>query len=238
VGRQVWHTPEYYAAEADVLMPNEFRRMHKNEWVSTEESFVPLEWWNACVGEVPPIGDSPLIVAADAAVSGDTFTVLAVSRHPDEDKMDDCIAVRYAQTWKPVKGQKLNYQGTEDFPGPELIIRWLIENYNVVQFCYDPYQLHDMAMRLQREGEVWVKEFSQGNERLAADTQLRQLIMHKRVLHDGNHAALNAHIANAVAKTDSEEHKLRIVKPSVSRHVDGAVALSMGAYRCLVLNVE
>jgi adenylylsulfate kinase-like enzyme len=79
-GRQAWHTQEYYAAEADALMPNEFRRMHQNEWVSTEEQFVPLEWWRACVGEVPPIGDAPLIVIADAAVSGDTFAVLAVSR--------------------------------------------------------------------------------------------------------------------------------------------------------------
>ena len=236
-GRHAWHIPEYYAEEEENLPNNEYRRMHKNEWVSPEETFIQPEWWEACRETLPPMpDDEPIILGVDAGVSDDCFFIAGVSRHPDLDKYDDHVAVRLAKKWQVKPGYKIDYQGTEDDPGPERYLRWAIENFNVIQLCYDSYQLHDMMLRLKREGIVWVSEFSQGAERLEADADLRRHIIHKRIAHTGQHTDLTEHVLNAMAKTDSEEGRLRIIKPSKKRKVDGAVALSMATYRCLLYN--
>src|SRR3990172_3737666 len=53
-----WQTKEYYASEAHSLTPGDFNRMHRNQWVSSSETFVPMEWWYACKREG---GDYPKI---------------------------------------------------------------------------------------------------------------------------------------------------------------------------------
>jgi len=46
--RTLSQTKEYYAEEASILTPNQFNRMHRNQWVSPTETFVPMEWYDAC----------------------------------------------------------------------------------------------------------------------------------------------------------------------------------------------
>ena len=233
-GRMPWHTPEYYGQEEGVLIPNEFRRLHGNEWVSSVDVFVEKAWWNACQKDIPPSQDNdPWIVALDAGVSGDNFAVVAVSRLPGEETHS---AVRYAKRWLPPKGGKIDFQGTKEDPGPEMELRRLIEAHNVIQIAYDPYQLEDMAGRLRKEGLGWFKAFSQAKDRLIADSQLRLMIMECRVHHSGEHD-LKEHVGNANAKIDPEERKIRIVKRSELLKVDLAVALSMANGECMRLNL-
>ncbi len=62
---------------------------------------------------------------------------------------------------------------------------------------------------------------------MEADSALRARIMRRGIAHDGDEN-LRRYVRNADRKTDSEERsKLRIVKRSVSQHIDLVVALSM-----------
>ncbi len=158
----------------------------------------------------------------DAAVSGDSFAVVGVTRHPSR---HDDVAVRYVRVWVPPKGGQL------DFSGPEAEVRRLCREYSVVEVTYDPYQLHDMAMRLRREGIANVREFSQAGPRMKADKQLQDLILTRRIAHDGN-PILRQHIDNANVHRGREEG-IRLVKRSASSKIDAAVALSMAVDRCL-----
>ena len=234
-GRMPWHTPEYYGQEEGVLIPNEFSRLHKNEWVSSVDVFVDPSWWLACQESEIRAGpeNEPWIVAMDAGVSGDNFALIAVSRYPEDDTH---TAVRYARKWEPPPGGKIDFQGTDEFPGPEMELRRLIEEKNIIEVAYDPYQLEDMAGRLRKEGLGWFKAFSQVKDRLIADSQLRQMIMERRIHHSGEHD-LKEHIGNANAKIDPEERKIRIVKRSELLKVDLAVALSMANGECMRLNL-
>jgi hypothetical protein len=82
-----WQTPAYYAQEEAALTPDEFRRLHRNEWATASNPFVPYEWWETCMGDVPT---SPTVtVAMDASVSGDDFGMVAVSVHRTDDHDDD-----------------------------------------------------------------------------------------------------------------------------------------------------
>lgn len=225
---------EYYAQEAANLLPNEYRRMHRNEWVSSQDVFVPLEWWDACKGDYPdPDQYEPWVLAMDAGVSGDTFALVAVARHPQ--RQNETV-VRYARKWMPPAGGKIDFQGTPENPGPELEVRRLVQNRNVIEVAYDPYQLEDMANRLRKEGLGWFRAFSQAGDRLIADSQLRTMIQERRLAHRGE-PELREHIGNANAETDKEERKIRIVKRSEKQKIDLAVALSMANHECMRLNL-
>jgi phage terminase large subunit-like protein len=91
-----------------------------------------------------------------------------------------------------------------------------------------------MGTRLQRDGVVKTRPFPQGADRLEADKQLLDLVVQRRLFHDGN-AMLREHVDNADKKVDAETRKLRIVKREESKKIDAVVCLSMSAYRCLKL---
>ena len=231
--RLPWQTPAYYQEEESVLLPTEFRRIHKNEWIGSVSKFVERLWWESCLELLPPLDNrEPCILALDAATGGDStapadcFAAVMVTRHPSRREE---IAVRYCGIWQAEKGQLL------DFVPIEEELRRLIANYSIIEMPYDKHALHEMMMRFRHEGIVNVRSFSQGDERLVSDKQLRDLIIGKRVSHDGN-PLLAQHIDNANIVNHGKDG-IRLVKRSPEKKIDAAVSLSMAASRCLYYNL-
>ena len=158
-----------------------------------------------------------------------SFGLVAVSRHPLR-RAD--VAVRYAREWKPPKGGLIRFGTPGEPETPRGDLDRLIKAHNVVAVVADPYQLHAMLTELRDEGRVYAKAFDQGRDRLEADAQFRQLIINRRIAHDGN-AALSEHVKNANIAVDAQSRKLRIVKREQSLKIDLAVCASMAAYEAL-----
>jgi hypothetical protein len=170
----------------------------------------------------------------DAATTNDNFAIWMGCRHPT---IPSDVLTVYAQRWRPGKfTNKIDFVGTEENPGPEKMLRRLIKDYNIIEVCYDPFQLHDMASRFKTEGLTWFREFPQGQDRLRADSQLRDLIRDRRFWHRGE-ADLQEHVQNADAKIDSQDSKIRLVKRADNLKIDLAVAASMGSFELLRLNL-
>lgn len=217
------NAPNYYRQEEAEKTPSEFRRIHLNEWVTSENVFIQPEWWDACKADFPQRGPfQSMVVGIDAGVSNDCFAIVGVTKEGER------VAVRYARVWKPPEG------GTIDFSEPEAELRRLGKEGRVACFTYDPMQLHDMATRLTRAGVGWFQAFDQGAKRLVADKQLHDMIRDRRLMHDGN-AILTEHVKNANAKTEGD--KLRIIKRADHLKIDAAVCLSMATARARELNV-
>jgi phage terminase large subunit-like protein len=239
IPRCPWQTKRYYATEEQILPPNQFQRIHRNQWVTSSETFVPIPWIMACgrTQEEWPVIDfnrHPVIIAMDAATSNDDFALFMGCRHPT--KTDEILTI-YAKKWTPKKNTgKIDFMGTEDDPGPELVLRDLIKKYNVIQVCYDPYQLFSTASRLKQEGLAWFKSFNQGTDRLIADSGLRDLIRDRRFWHR-NEEDLIEHFKNANAKLDEQDSKIRIVKRADRLKIDLTVAASMCSHELLRLNL-
>ncbi len=246
--RCLWQTKEYYKQEAAILHPNEFNRMHRNQWISNTDTFIPIEWWDACAREKLPNypRNHPMIIALDAAVSDDTFGVTMSCRQPEmiESQVDgrtkrvhkypDDSMIVYARRWKPTPGRKVDYAEVEQE------LRRLIATNNIAEVAYDPYQLHDMCSRLYKEGLAFFRPFPQGggkHSRLIADSALRDRIRDRRIWHDGTLTHLRKHLQNADAKVDTEDRKVRIVKRVQKLKVDLAVCLSMSDYEVKRLNI-
>lgn len=228
--RLPWQTPEYYEEEAANLPALEYRRIHQNEWVTSEDVFIPIEWWHSCEIEgIPPLQPrEPVVLGVDAAVSGDSFAIVGVTRVPDT---KENVAVRYSRVWHPPEG------GQIDFGPIAEELRRVCKEHKVVEVAFDRYQLHQMATEMMQERVAYWREFSQQTERLESDTQLYQLIRERRVIHDGTHGELTRHISHCNSKmSKQEETKLRIVKSQRGK-VDAAVALAMATHRCLYLTL-
>lgn len=212
-----WQTEAYYTEQRATLTPSEFDRMHRNQWVTSTDTFVPPEWWDACGKTPPPALDQnePVILAMDAGVSSDCFAIVMVGRR------GDIVQVYYPRAWKP-------QGGALDFRPIEAEVRRLINTYNVIELTYDPFQLHDMATRIRAEESVNVRPFNQASPRAVADKLLFDLIRDRRIQHN-NEPDLREHVINANRKP--EDDKLRIIKRDVNMKIDLCVALSMGAAR-------
>jgi phage terminase large subunit-like protein len=233
-----WQTKGYYQTESKILLPSEFQRMHRNQWTSSSDTFVPMEWFDACFRRAEDwpevdVKRQPMIIALDAAVSNDNFGLIMGCRHP---QATSDVMVMYAKAWKPGRSGIIDYQGTEENPGPERVLRRLVSEYNVIEIAYDPFQLHDMATRLKREGIAWLRQFNQGTDRTIADSQLRDVIRDRRLWHRGE-PELRDQIQNANAKLDEQDSKIRIVKRMEKLKIDLAVALSMCTHELLRLNL-
>lgn len=221
--RLPWQTDEYYAQEEGILTPSEFQRIHRNQWISATGQFVPADWWAACAGEtIKPDKHKPVIVGMDAGVSSDCFAIVVVTGNAG------IIEVVEVKVWKPKPGKKL------DFDGPETYLKNLAKRFNVTEFAYDQYQLHDMATRLRKLGLGWFNQFSQGQDRMIADKHLYDLIRERRLRHP-NIDELTEHVMNANAETDKE--KMRIVKRAEHLKIDAAVSLSMAAFEAKRLHL-
>lgn len=216
--RLSWQTEPYYRSEEEILLPHEFRRVHRNEWGTSSNPFIHGQWWDNCSDAFPDFPKwLPWVFALDAGVSNDCFAIVGVVR------FREIVYARYCQVYLPPDRGKI------DFSEVEKEVMRLKTTLNVECFTYDPFQLEDMAQRLTTAG-AYMRPFNQTSERLIADRRLYDLIRERRVRHQ-NDAVLTAHVknANAVVEGGVEENKLRIVKRSDLLKIDACVALSMAA---------
>jgi phage terminase large subunit-like protein len=225
--RLSWQTSAYYEEEAKILEPAEFDRIHRNQWTASIGSFIQVEHWDACKGVIAPLsGRDPVIVAMDAAVSGDCFGIAAVTRR------NGITEIVESRKWIPPKGGKIDYEAEE---GPENYMRYLCDKYNVIECAYDPYQLHSVTSRLQKELVTFFRPFNQGTDRLIADKMLKDAIQNRAIRHNGD-PDLREHATNALAKIEGD--KIRIVKKNANAKVDLLVCLSMANARAVANGLD
>jgi len=228
--------PEFVRQRAQTLDEAEARVLLQALWEdeSDIEKFVNMIWWDNCQETSRPIGREPAIIALDAATGSenpsylaDCFAMVMVTRHLDR---NEDVMIRYCGIWEAPLGQLLDFQPIE-----QELIR-LCKEFSVLEVAYDPFQLHHMAITLKSQQIAFFKPFNQGQDRQLADKQFQDLIMARRIAHDGN-PLLRQHIDNADLKKYEIKDQIRLIKRSASQKIDAAVALSMAASRCLYYNL-
>ena len=106
-----------------------------------------MQSWDACIDEdhrpLLPSTDTTLFVGVDASLKHDSSAVIAVTYDPDDGRV---VLARH-RIWTPVKGQTLDLDATIGS-----FLRELQSGYDVLSVLYDPWQMADLSMRLQRDG--------------------------------------------------------------------------------------
>ena len=236
-GRMVWQQePNYYQHQASRLHPSEFKRLHRNQWATSLDSFVQEEWWSACENpDLPLLEDNkiPVVVGIDMAVTRDCAALVAVTRDPFDPVAG--IAVRAVAIFNPKQLGGIIDQ--------EKVVRPVIEDWakrwNVVCWVYDPREMSKLAQDLVRDGVGWFRPFGQTSPRAVADKALHDMVVAKQISWNHNTTlgdvgfkggpddTLYKHITLAGASTKADSY--RIEKLTNSIKIDAAVALSQAA---------
>jgi len=214
---------KYYASERATKTESEYDRQHHNKWGSSASVFVHKDWWEACRRDTLE-HNLHVVVGIDAAVSGDCFAIVGVTRKKD------IMQVKFAHTWTPPVGGTIDYESIEEF------IRTLCKKHRIALIAYDPKEMHYMVTRLKRDKVASFKEFNQNTPRLLADKSLHDRIRDTKILHTGI-PELTDHVLNANAKITGDDSQMRIIKRSETRKIDACVALSMACHEANRLKI-
>jgi phage terminase large subunit-like protein len=222
-----WQTSEsgqaYYRQEAIEKTPQEFSRIHENQWSTSDDVFVPAVWWSNCqVDALPPIRPGQgMVLGLDGGLRDDCFAVVLVS------KDGDYVDVRECHVWYPPSG------GVVDFSAVEAELIRIFDQYNVESVRYDETHLAYLVQRLEHRS-FWQK-FDQGRLRTVSDKMLYDMIRERHIRHTGD-VVLTRHITDANRKPE-DENKLRLIKRNDKVKIDAAVACSMAAYQIMQWNM-
>jgi phage terminase large subunit-like protein len=219
--RAPWQTGQWKQQMREQLRPNAYLRMIENRWVSTESTFVEMEWWDACVRTYlsPVICDQslPVYIGVDASVKRDSTAVVACTWDEQENK----VRVVNDAIFQPSKLEPLDFEATIE----ATLLLWS-KRYNVRAIYYDPFQMVRSAQRLEGAG-LPTEEFQQTPGNLTeASTNLYDLIKGKNLV-----VYPDEQIRLAVSRTIALETSRgwRITKEKASHKIDVVVALAMAA---------
>ena len=124
-------TANFVSKRSQTLTGKEIDVLVRDMWGEIEEGqpFLPsMTWWDSCQEDLPPLRpNEPVVLALDAATgrvysSSDCFAIVGVTRHPNRNRADTDVAVRFVYTWSVGAGQKIDFRGTPEEPGPERVI--------------------------------------------------------------------------------------------------------------------
>lgn len=201
------------------LRPNAFLRMIENRFVTSEENFVDMGWWDQCCTGRPVPADKSMRVwaAVDASTKRDS-TGIAVCTWDTAAKKARLVTHRIFQ---PSTDSPIDFEAmVED------TIIGIKSRFNLKEVLFDPYQMAATSQRLQRM-HVKMVEYPQSVGNLTAASQnLYELIK------SGNLVAypdpdIRLAIQRAVALETSRGWK--ITKDKASHKIDIVVALAMAA---------
>jgi len=240
--RMPWQTDLYYDSQLKTLRPSAYLRLHENRWVTSNEQFFPIEWWDNAVDKFAeylerepmsadlwlehPYRKSPVFVAVDTGLKHDCTAIVGVTTDPREGKG----IVLFHKIWTPVEGEVLDLEETVE---PYLMKQW--KTYNIADIACDPSQMLQIITRLGAMG-LPMSEFVQSESGMIVASQALFDILHDQNLWAYKSDELREHLQNAVAQHTSRG--FRIVKDKSNRrtakkHVDATISLAMALYRAI-----
>lgn len=192
-----------------------FRRWRLNQWVRSQESWLPVGAWEQCVAAVDFDLDAPMFVGIDMALKHDSIAVVQAQKN------DDGVFLLNARIWHP------SDEGV-DVAQVENYLRELHDRYNVQEFAYDPAYFQRSAEVLVDEGLVMV-EFPQSSSRMIpACGNAYELIVGAKVAHAGSPTFTDQVLSAAQRMTESG---WRLSKGKSKRKIDACIAMVMALDR-------
>jgi hypothetical protein len=164
-----WQTPEWLSQMRGQLRPNAYLRLIENQWVSSETTFIDMDWWDACTDATlsPELTNPslPIWVGVDASVKRDSTAIVAATF------ADGKVRLVWHRIFQPSAKDPLDFEATIEKSLLELRRRFYVREVR-----YDPYQMQAVAQRLTNAGLRMV-EFPQSVPNLTeASTNLYEVI--------------------------------------------------------------
>jgi phage terminase large subunit-like protein len=216
-----WIKAEDLARESRRLPESVFRRLHLNQWTESEDAWIKPHHFDACRG-VPVFDASlPSVRTVDVGFKRDSAALLTGQWHGEE------LHVHHDILLPEEMGPRF---GVSDIRG--ILIADAQHDQALQEIAYDPWQFRESA-EIMAEGGFPMVEFPQSSRMEQASTELYELILAGRIVHDGNEQFRRQVLAAVSAPTDRGGWK--ISKRKSLERIDACVALAMLAERAVTL---
>jgi phage terminase large subunit-like protein len=217
-----WQTEAWLAQMRGQLRTNGYLRLIENRWVSSESSFIDMDWYDACVDpEARPLvldKGVPVWLGVDASTKRDLTAIVATTWDREEKK----VRVVTHRIFQPSADDPLDFEATI-----EATIREFARHFSLREVKYDPYQMQASAQRLTRDG-VRMVEYPQSVPNLTeSSSNLYELVKGRGIVFYPD-ADIRLAFSRAVALETSRGW--RIAKEKASHKIDVVVALAMSAH--------
>ena len=219
---------------------NQWARYRINVPTETDKRWFSPEVWAACGGELEQLDARPCYAGLDLASNRDITAAVFLYKSPDGsydiDPMfwvpEDAVAEREAKDRIPYT-QWIREGFVRTTPGARLdhdtvaaqIVAYA-QTHNVRKIGADPWNLGNIASKLQSEG-LEVIGIGQNTGSLSAPSKLLESLLYDKRLRHGGNPVLTWMAGNVALYTDSNGN----IKPDKARStekIDGIVALIMG----------
>ena len=208
------------------MRPNLFKRLHKNLWVSEEDSFIIDQDFRACIDyklKRRPENKIPIWVGLDVGYRNDYTAICGVG------KINNIIFTVDHKIYIPLLTEELQFDDVK---------RYLIELskiYDIQGIFFDPYQAIQLAQDLRKE-KINMVEMPQTQGNCVAFSQcLFDLIKSKRI---GFYQSEELRESLINCKVVYSIRGWRIVKKSGTKKIDLAIALGMASYGAVTAEEE
>jgi phage terminase large subunit-like protein len=198
----------------------EFRTKRCNQWVSSQNTWLPAGVWDSLQEDVPIPDDVEVVLGVDGSFSGDTTAIVAVSvPKTHEDKPH----VWLVQAWEK-QPDDLDDWRVDTLAVEQTLIDFAQKHRNLREIAFDPFRWQRTMAVLQDLGLPVVEYNSTSARRMIPACQkVFDSVTEATLTHSGD-PLLARHLDNCVLKIDNMG--ARIVKESRNspRKIDAAVA--------------
>jgi phage terminase large subunit-like protein len=198
----------------------EFRTKRCNQWVSSQNTWLPAGVWDSLLEDVPIPDDAEIMLGVDGSFSGDTTAIVGVTVPKSR---DDKPHVFLVAAWEK-QPDDLDDWRVDTLEVEQTIIDFAQKHRNLREIAFDPFRWQRSMAVLQDLGLPVVEYNSTSARRMVGACQkVFDSVTEATLTHDGN-PLLARHLDNCVLKIDNLG--ARIVKESRNspRKIDAAVA--------------
>ena len=198
----------------------EFRTKRCNQWVSSQNAWLPSGLWGTLTAQVDVPFDADIVLGVDGSFSGDATVIVAVTVPKSKDEKAHVFLVK---AWEKQPTDQDDWR--VDTLDVERTIMEFCQKYSrVKEIAFDPFRWQRTMAVLMESGLPIVEWPSTSVRRMIPATQkVFDAVTEGTLTHDGN-PVLARHLDNCMLKIDNMG--ARIVKESrnSSRRIDAAVA--------------
>jgi phage terminase large subunit-like protein len=207
--------PEDLAVAVKQTSEMGMRRWRLNQWVRSQESWLPVGAWEQCVSDVPLDRELPVWIGIDMALRHDTIAVCIAQ--PQADRV-----VLRSKIWQP------ELEGV-DVADVEQYLRQVHSEYEVREFAYDPAYFQRSAEALSDDGLPMVEFPQSGARMIPACGNAYEMIVNRKIAHDGSPTFTDQVLSAAQRMTDTG---WRLSKGKSKRKIDACIAMVIALDRC------
>jgi len=199
------------------------KRYYWNQWVPSDESWLPVGAWDQCKGTVEIDPDLPTWIGADMALKRDSAAVVVLQKRPDGRLQAS------AKIWFP-DGELIEQDGPD---GPDAYIRMINDTCDVQWLAADEAWWPTLPQLEKGDTGKGIKPVptfrmpQQGRNMVIAYAKTYRVIVDGALIHDGA-PDFSDQIASAVPQSGDGGWRLR--KGKARRRIDCAPALSSAIF--------